>query len=577
MALDANQVFGQIRSFLLGLSFRQRMMMIGSVVAVAAIIAGFVVMLDRNEYTTLYANLAPNEGQSLLARLATQNVPAKLSTDGATLSVPASMVDKVRLQLAAQGLPQTGRQGFELFDKPNWAGSDFSEKVNFQRALEAELERTIVSISEVESCRVHLVLPRESLFTEQERPAKAAVLVKLRGARLSDDTLNGIAYLVSSSVDNLHPEDVAIVDANGRVPLFAHGREQGTQNPSEVENALVAKLVATLGPVLGPEHVRAAVNVEYQLASTDSTQEIYDPKGSAVLTSQVSTEGGSGSPDSAAAGVPGVTSNSPNDQTNPPKPAANAADATNAQKPPDATQADSADDSGTILNDNKTYAVSRVVKHVVEPAGSIKRIYASVLVDDTSDTTKGADGKSVESHRKRSPEELKQIENLALSSLGMDPARGDRLTVENISFSPTPARNDLQKKTVADRLAPYVGQYSSLLRYVPIVILFLLVYLIVLRPIKKQMMLSFRQQAKTRERALAVVNQAALAAAPGAAAPGAAAFAAPPEMNALGAPLLADQSPESKLADTLRAAVIEKVAKEPEEIGRLVQDWISQR
>ncbi len=140
--------------------------------------------------------------------------------------MPADRLDRMRVEMASQNLPHTGRMGFELFDKPNWSSSDFSERVNYQRALEAELERTIETMDTVESARVHLVLPHESLFTTEERPAKAAVVVKLRTQRMADETVNSIANLVASAWENLSPDDVTIVSADGRLPLTA-GRSSG--------------------------------------------------------------------------------------------------------------------------------------------------------------------------------------------------------------------------------------------------------------------------------------------------------------------------------------------------------------
>src|SRR5208282_2673039 len=202
------------------------------------------------------------------------------------------------------------RLGFELFDKPNWAGSDFYEQVNYQRALEGELERTIESLSDVQGARVHLVLPKESLFTERERDGKAAVLVKLRGPRLSEASISSITYLVSSSVDNLKPENVTVVDADGRVPISNHGsdRRMASQSDADFEAALTQKLTATLAPVLGIDHIRSSVSVDFDTASSDVSQETYDPNGTVVLTSQTSS---SQLRDGASEGIPGTPSNVP--------------------------------------------------------------------------------------------------------------------------------------------------------------------------------------------------------------------------------------------------------------------------
>src|SRR5579885_2996335 len=189
MALDQKQLLSKASNFYRGLSRRQLYLLIASAVAVLGSLWLFVSLLGRSDYKTLYTGLSPEDVQTITQRLAAENVPFQLSSDRKTLSVPAGKLDKVRLELAAQGLPVSGRVGFELFDKPDWAGSDFYEKVNYQRALEGELERTIQTIREVEAVRVHLVMPHDSLFTEQAREGKASVVVKLRGGRLADETI----------------------------------------------------------------------------------------------------------------------------------------------------------------------------------------------------------------------------------------------------------------------------------------------------------------------------------------------------------------------------------------------------
>src|SRR5215467_1487865 len=156
-----------------GLTVTQRLMLAGGAMLVGATLWVFVGLMGKPKMVTLYTGLKPGDAQSMGARLAARNIPYDLSPDGSTLSVPAEQLDAARLETASQGLPRNARLGFEIFDSPNWAGSDFTEKVNYQRALEGELERTLQTLNEVEAVRVHLVLPHESLFTEQESEAKA--------------------------------------------------------------------------------------------------------------------------------------------------------------------------------------------------------------------------------------------------------------------------------------------------------------------------------------------------------------------------------------------------------------------
>src|SRR5581483_7325629 len=172
------QVFERLRQLLAGLTINQRLLLAGGALLVTAVLWIFVVLMGQPKFVTLYSGLRPEEAQNLASRLAAKNIPHQISPDGASLLVPDDKLDASRLETAAAGLPRSARMGFELFDTPNWAGSDFTEKVNYQRALEGELERTLGTLTEVEAVRVHLVLPQESLFTEQQHEAKAAVILK---------------------------------------------------------------------------------------------------------------------------------------------------------------------------------------------------------------------------------------------------------------------------------------------------------------------------------------------------------------------------------------------------------------
>src|SRR6201996_7864859 len=180
---------------------------------------GLMWLSSRVEWATLYTNMDAREAQQAAAELVTDKIPYQLDADGSTLRVPVTQLDKARLDLAAKGLPQSGRLGFELFDKPNWVGSEFDEKVNYQRALEGELEHTINTLSDVESSRVHLVMPHDSLFNEDQRDAKASVVLKLRRGGLADGEADAIRNLVASAVDGLAADHVVLVDASGHLPL----------------------------------------------------------------------------------------------------------------------------------------------------------------------------------------------------------------------------------------------------------------------------------------------------------------------------------------------------------------------
>ena len=552
MAVNAEQVTKQVGAFVRGLTTRQKITIALGAAAVAGTIWVFVALLDKADYKTLYSGLSSSDAQSLSRRLSEKKIPYELASDGTTIRVPADQLDKARLDMAAEGMPQTGRLGFELFDKPNWAGSDFAEKVNYQRALEGELERTIQTLGEIEAARVHLVLPQESLFTEQEREAKASVVVKLKGGRLGDEAQEAITHLVASAVENLRPENVTLINAEGGIPILARagGSISRPRFWAEFETALAQKVVATLEPVVGPGKARANVTAEYDLATSDSTQETYDPNGAVVLTSQISEER-VGETD--AQGPPGTSSNVPGKQPTPPP------------KPPSAADSE----SQGLHTESKTFAVSRTVRHTVQPAGTLKRITAAVLVDDATDI-KDDNGQKVETRRKRTPEEMKQIEDLVAAAIGVDVARGDKVAVENLSFRTLPLEMPAPP-TLTERVVPIVDKWINLIRYGALVLLFLLIYMLVLRPIKRQIVTTFREL--PRQLGLAEASQEALPGnTPGI--PGKKGVDTPSLEASL--QQLEDSPTETRQAVMLKKNLLEKVKKEPATAGRLIQNWMRQ-
>jgi len=479
-------------------------------------------LLGKPKYSTLYSGLKSADAQALGARLAAKNIQYELSADGTSLLVPADQLDASRLETASQGLPRNARLGFELFDTPNWTGSDFTEKVNYQRALEGELERTLQTLNEVEGVRVHLVFPRESLFTEQEREAKAAVLLKTRGGALSEPAQLAIPQLVASAVDGLRPENVTVVDADSNTPLLHSRGPNGGAAGADLEQQLEKTVLRTLEPVVGAEHARASVHVDYDLSTSENTDEVYDPKNAALVTQQKSDENaGGGLP----AGVPGTASNLPGSTTGKSVAVNN--------------------DSQSSHSESETYAVSKSIRHSTQPPGRIKRITAAVLVDDA---VAGGDSKHP-SRQKRTADELKQIEQLAAAAIGIDSQRGDLISVENLAFQELPAEK-VAPPTKLETTRRIVVEWLGLLRYAGILALFFIVYFLMLRPVKKQLITAFRELPGR----VAASNRAAATAAA--------------EIE------LPSSSEQSRHAAALKKQLADKVKSEPEAASRLVQGWI---
>ncbi len=527
-----NQGLKQIQDFLRGLSVQQKLLLAGGALVVGLVLWGFVALFDHGKNVTLYSGLKPADAQSLAGRLAEKNIPYEISPDGASILVPSEDVDVARIETAAQGLPRNARLGFELFDTPNWAGSDFSEKVNYQRALEGELERTLQTLGEIEAVRVHVVLPRESLFTEQEHDSKAAVIVKTRGGTLSKDAQQAIPQLVASAVDGLRPENVTVVDADTATPFVARRGGSGRASFDDDEE-LAAAAVHAIEPVVGAEHVRASVHVDYDLSTSEDTSETFDPKATTPLSQQKSEElaGGAG-----PAGVPGTASNLPG--------GAAASSAITALA-----------DNQSSKSESATYAVSKSVRRVSQPAGRVRRITASVLVDDASETRQEKDGKTTSVRRKRTPEEMTAIEKLARAAIGVDEQRGDLLALENLSFQTAPAEI-VPPPGKIDKYRLLVQPWLGALRYVGITLLFLFVYAMVLRPVKKQAMDAFRQIPQRLAQPLGAPAGAA---------------------GALAGIELPAGTEDAKRAQIMRKELNEKIRSDPAAASRLVQSWIREQ
>ena len=572
-----DQFLKQMGAFLRGLSPRQRVLLGVSAALVAAVIVLFTWLTRNADFKTLYSGLAPEDAQEVVQSLAARNIPYQISTDGSSVSIPASQLDKTRLALASEGMPRTGRLGFELFDKPNWAGSDFAEQVNYQRALEGELERTIQTLGNVESVRVHLVLPHESLFSDRERVAKAAVVLKLRGGGLTEDETNAVTHLVASAVDGLTPENVTLIGADGRTPLVAKGHSgiKGEDAPAELETSLAEKLVATLAPVVGPDHVKASVTVAYDESSGDTTQEIYDPANPVLAASQVQEESFGGSP---PAGIPGTPSNVPvapansassssgkagkPGQTGTPKSGA-------VQANPGNPIVSISSESGGQRSESRTYDVSKTLRHTIEPPGRIQKIAAAVLVDDVIEQKKGANGQMQEIRHKRSPEEMKQIQELAQAAIGFDAARGDTVSVQNVSFINTPYEAP-PLPPIAERIRVVTEKWIWLARYLLLLFLFFLIYALVLRPVKNLLLIAFQGP----ERKIAGPALAGIGA--GDSEGGAALAGAQASGIDIGKELDEATSDVDRIVK-MKRHLAERVKSEPSAASQLVRQWINEK
>jgi flagellar M-ring protein FliF len=372
------------------------------------------------DFRTLYSSLTPEDASAVTQKIKEAGIEYRLDETGATVTVPADRLAEARLALAGAGMPRSGRIGFELFDRTNLGASDFTEQVNYQRALEGELERTVATLAEIDQARIHITAGKESVFLDSRQPAKATIVLKLRNqARIQQSSVTAIANLVASAVDGLAPEAVSIIDDSGRLlnrPRASDGdakaAEVNLDYRQQLESELQAKLSGALEPLLGAGKFRTGVNIDCDFTSVDQSDEIYDSTNSAMLTSQVTEEStGSGV---VSGGQPGTASNLPSP---PPKLAAGAA--------------------GVVRRtENNSYQPSRTVRHTVNPKGTIRKISTIVLLDHGV-RWEGAGAKARKIVVPPSPEVIKAVHDVVAGIVAFNEPRGDQITVESLPFEST--------------------------------------------------------------------------------------------------------------------------------------------
>jgi flagellar M-ring protein FliF len=482
-----------MRQRLMTMPAGKRTWLIASAVFLAATCIGMMWFAQRPDWRILFSGLDGKDTQQVSQELTAAGIPYQTTPDGAGVQVPANMLDKARMEVAAKGMPQSGRLGFELFDKPNWVGSEFDERVNYQRALEGELEHTIETIGVVRSARVHLVLPQQSLFASEEKAAKASVVLKLRRATVDPDQADAIRSLVAGAVENLRPDQVTLVDADGRANLKPRSNDASR---GLAEQEMEAKLIAMLEPLAGRDNVRATVNVSYEEGSEERTDEVYDPTQTATLSMQ-KREQVSALPVQAK-GIPGTASNSPAGA-----PAGSAAGSQAAAAPgtppllqkqalPVYPQQGSGRDQ-SIQEENGTYGVTKHLLHSEEGPGRVRRVTAAVVVNDRA-VTEGTGKLEHMVWKPRSADEMRRLTQLAQAAVGFDARRGDQVVMENISFSSNaPAIKPPVMDRAMEQARTLAASQPGLMRTAVIGICGLLLVLFVLRPVARQVTATLRE------------------------------------------------------------------------------------
>ncbi|MFO7830744.1 MAG: flagellar basal-body MS-ring/collar protein FliF [Desulfuromonadaceae bacterium] len=431
--------------------------------------AVLILQARQSNHQMLFANLSESDASAIVSWLKDNNVPYELRGDGRSIYIPADMVHETRLQLTSSGLPQGGGVGFEIFDKQSLGITDFVQKVNYQRALQGELSRTVASLAPVEAARVHLALSEKRLFKSQQQKSTASIVVRMvPGRKLKDDQVDGIVNLVAGSVEGVDPEYVSVVDTTGKE--LSKRPEEGLDGPMTpgmleyqraVERHLADRAQELLDRALGPANSLVKVTAQLDFAQKEKIEELYDPKATVPRSEQLSEQktenpGGVG-------GVPGVEGNLGDAQV----------------------AAVAGGGGGSSSAETINYEISKVINRLKSPVGIVNSLSVSVLVgEQLANETSGENGTDPgeSATTVRTESEIEEIRQMVQSAIGIDPGRGDKITVTSMplanQFYTSP---EIPAPTWQDRIA----QFMPALQYMAMGVGAVLLYLLLIRPTLK--------------------------------------------------------------------------------------------
>lgn len=413
-------------SSLRGVRGNPRAPLIVAVAVLIAVVAGLVLWSRAPDYKVLYSNLSDRDGGAIISALQAANVPYKLSDGGGAILVPSEQVNEMRLRLASQGLPKNGSVGFELMDNQKFGISQFAEQVNYQRALEGELEQTIQSIGSVKSARVHLAIPKPSVFVREREAPTASVLVNLfSGRALDDGQVAAITHMVASAVPDLPVRNVTVVDQDGNL-LTQSSTGSGLDASQlkyvhQVEHDTQSRIDAILAPLFGAGNARSQVSADLDFSRLEQTSEAYGPNGNpqqAAIRSQqqnVATD----MQQASQGGVPGALTNQPPQPASAPVSAPAGASGAAATVPV-------SDHRDTTTN----YELDKTVRHYQQAAGDVKRLSVAVIVN----YQQKVDARGHATMQPLDAQKLAQVEQLVKDAMGYDAKRGDSVNVVNAAF-----------------------------------------------------------------------------------------------------------------------------------------------
>ena len=563
--MDPQQILTRFKSLGASLTPGQVASLVAAFVLVVGIVAGGAWWANSPSYALLYSDMDEETASNMVTQLKTMKVAYKLDEGGRAIRVPIDQVDQLRIDLAVAKGPQSGRPGFEIFDSRGFGDTEFQEQVKFRRALEGELGRTISTLNTVSAARVHISLGKEALFSADSRPAKASVVLKLRGTRdLPASSVDGIRNLVASSVEGLRPDAVTIMDSYMR-PLArpaaddetVPGSMAQTERQQNLEREMGMRVVSLLEPVIGADRVRVNVALKLNPATIQETKDFFEP--SPIVRSRQSTSE-QATTALAGGGLAGVRSNQPppapdpKDARNPATPAQPQAVQTPPMAPPPTASGTSR--STEIAN----YEINRTQVLTQRPPGEIERMSLAVIVDDDHVVKKAGNGTHSVSRKPRTPEELQQLQAIVATAVGLDPSRGDQITVQNMSFDEVLEEEPVPMTTI-QQITQYRNELWEGARIAAVLALGLLAMLFFVRPLMQRL----NAGAAGRQQALALAGT--------------------------GQPLRTVADLESEIeaqldasaqkADGRRLPVLARKvssmsAKEPENVAKLLRSWINE-
>ena len=475
-------VVDSLRERFLALSTNQRLFMgLGFAGLILALGVVFSAGKSSQDYRVLFSNVNEGDGAAIITALQQMNVPYQFTEGGGAITVPQGLVYETRLKLAGQGLPKAGNVGFELLENQKFGTSQFVERVNYLRGLEGELARSVGSLGQVKSARVHLAVPKPSAFVrEQERPTASVILTLHPGRMLDSPQIAAIARLVSSAVPGMRVQEVSIMDTEGGILGNSAGRQEGLdpsqlKYTSELEAALNRRVAAILEPLAGKDGFRAQVTVDLDFDERERTSETFGKNSppDKAIRSQMSIEASGGK--SGSGGVPGSLTNQPQDPAKAPITTEARGEGLRAPGSVD-TGASSSDDASSRNEKTVNYEVDRAIERIKSSKGQLRRVSAAVVLDYKYE--KGAKANATRTVA-YTPQEIQQINALVRDAIGFVQRRGDTVSVANLPFSEEPV-------AVAEdpgRLTPELT--SQLIRYGAIALGLLFAYFAIARPLMR--------------------------------------------------------------------------------------------